>query len=122
MSIVAYWLGNFIYDYILYLILAGYTLLMCKAFNVTPLLGDAFGVTFMTFILYGLAYIPFTYIMGFVFKDYGNAQAGFYFFTFVAGGLLSMVIFILRSLGGTAGNVGLYLTWIIRFVPSFCFG
>jgi hypothetical protein len=74
------------------------------------------------FILYGLAYIPFTYIAGYVFIDYGNALAGYYFFTFLMGGLLSMVIVILRLLGGTTGSVMRGLAWVFRLLPCFSFG
>lgn len=73
---------------------------MCLALKADAFTGSAYGPTVTIFILYGLAYIPFTYIAAYVFKDYGNAQAGFYFFTFVVGGLLSIVVLVLRFLGG----------------------
>jgi len=98
MNIIAYWLGNFIYDYILYLFLAVFSFLMCLALSADAFIGDAFAVTVTTFIIYGLAYIPFTYIFAYLFKDYGSAQAGFYFFTFVIGGLLSIIVLVLRLL------------------------
>lgn len=122
MNIAAYWLGNFIYDYLLYLVLAIFSFAMCQALSVGAFTGQAYGVTVLVFILYGLAYIPFTYIIAYLFKDYGNAQAGFYFFTFVVGGLLSIVVLMLRFLGGDANTVGLVLSWIFRFIPSYCFG
>jgi ATP-binding cassette, subfamily A (ABC1), member 3 len=74
------------------------------------------------FLVYGLAYIPFSYIASFVFKDYGNAQAVFYFFTFVIGGLVSTVILVLRMLGGQISVVGGYIGWALRIFPSYCFG
>lgn len=122
MNIIAYWFGNFIFDYLLYLVLAIFSFAMCQALKVTAFTGDAYGVTVLVFILYGLAYIPMTYIIAYLFKDYGNAQAGFYFFTFVVGGLLSIVVLVLRFLGGDANTVGLVLSWIFRFIPSYCFG
>lgn len=122
MNIIAYWFGNFIYDYVLYLVLAVFSFGMCQALSATAFTGDAYGVTVLVFILYGLAYIPLTYIIAYVFKDYGNAQAGYYFFTFVVGGLLSIVVLVLRFLGGDAGKVGLGLSWIFRIIPSYCFG
>jgi len=73
-------------------------------------------------LLYGLAYTPFTYIVGYIFIDYGNALAGYYFFTFVVGGLLSTVIFVLRFLGSTAGSIGRGLSWIFRILPCYSFG
>ncbi len=122
MNIMAYWFGNFLYDYLLYLVLAVFSFLMCLALSVDAFIGDAYEVTITTFMIYGLAYIPFTYIAAYLFKDYGNAQAGFYFFTFVIGGLLSIIVLVLRFLGGTASTVGLILSWIFRVIPSYCFG
>ena len=122
MNIIAYWFGNFIYDYVLYLILAVFSFLMCLALKADAFTGDAFGVTVVTFLIYGLAYIPMTYMFAYLFKDYGNAQAGYYFFTFVVGGLLSIIVLVLRFLGGSANTVALILAWIFRFIPSYCFG
>ncbi len=122
MNVAAYWFGNFIYDYVLYMVLAIFSFLMCLALKVTAFTGDNYGATVVTFFLYGLAYIPFTYIFAYLFIDYGNAQAGYYFFTFVIGRLLSIVELILRFLGGGANTVGLVLSWIFRFIPSYCFG
>ena len=45
-------------------------------------------------------------MLSYFFKDYGNAQAGYYFFTFVSGGLIPIIILALRFIGGTASNVG----------------
>lgn len=73
MNIAAYWFGNFIYDYVLYLVLAIFSFLMCLALGADAFTGNAFGVTVLTFFLYGIAYIPFTYILAYIFKDYGNA-------------------------------------------------
>jgi hypothetical protein len=96
MNIAAYWFGNFIFDFVLYLVLAIFSVLMCIALDADAFIGDAFGVTVVAFILYGLAYIPTTYIFAYLFKDYGNAQAGYYFLTFVVGGLLSVIVLVLR--------------------------
>ena len=96
MNILAYWFGNFIFDYVLYLVLAVFSFAMCQALKVDAFTGDAYGVTVCVFLIYGLAYIPLTYIIAYLFVDYGNAQAGYYFFTFVVGGLLSIIVLVLR--------------------------
>ena len=61
-------------------------------------------------------------MLSYFFKDYGNAQAGYYFFTFVSGGLIPIIILALRFIGGTASNVGNILKWIFRLLPSFSYG
>jgi hypothetical protein len=122
MNIYSYWFGNYVYDYFLYLILAAFSVAMCYILNAEVFIGQAFGVTIVAFGLYGLAYIPLTYILAYIFKDYGNAQAGYYFFTFVSGGLITIIILVLRFLGSTGGMVGQYLSWIFRVIPAYSFG
>lgn len=123
MSIYAYWFGNFIFDFFLYLIVAAFAAGMCMAFNISSLVdGDALSATWILFILYGFANIPFSYIASFLFTDYGNSQAAFYFFNFVAGGLVSVIILVLRMIGDTAGMVARGLAWPLRLIPAFSFG
>lgn len=63
-----------------------------------------------------------TYMLAYLFKDYGSAQAGYYFFTFIVGGLLPIIMLLLRFLGGSTNKVALVLSWILRFIPAFSFG
>lgn len=122
MNIYAYWMGNFFYDFILYAFLAGFAVGMCIVLDAKTFIGEALGVVIVTFIMYGLAYIPMTYIMAYFFKDYGNAQAGYYFFTFVIGGLIPIIVLVFRFIDGIPHKVGIYLSWIFKFIPAFCFG
>lgn len=122
MNVQAYWFGNFFYDFVLYLLLAGFSVGCCLLLDIQGFIGESLMATILGFVLYGLTYIPFTYIASYFFKDYGNAQAVYYFFTFVSGGLLPILILILRFLAGTAGNVGKILSWFLRLIPSYSFG
>ncbi len=100
MSVTAYWTANFVYDYILFAIVACITIGIAKALSITSLTdGNSFAGTWMLFIFYGLSYIPLTYLLAFYFKDYGNAQASYYFITLVTGGLMPILTFILRFIG-----------------------
>jgi hypothetical protein len=60
--------------------------------------------------------------MAFIFKDYGNAQAGYYFLTFIVGGMIPILTFLLRFLGSGSNPVGRGLAWIFRIYPAFAFG
>jgi ATP-binding cassette subfamily A (ABC1) protein 1 len=123
MRISAYWTSNFIYDYLLYLIIAIVAVGICKGLQISSLTdGNAYTGTCLLFFFYGLAYISFTYIFAFVFKDYGNAQAGYYFLTFLVGGMLPILTFLLRILGSGSNSVGRGLAWILRLYPAFAFG
>ena len=123
MSISAYWTANFVYDFILYFIVAAITIGISKAMSITALTeGNNFAVTWLLFVFYGLSYISFTYIIAFCFKDYGNAQAAYYFITFVAGGMIPLLTFLLRILSNSSNPIGRALAWIFRLYPAFAFG
>lgn len=78
--------------------------------------------TCLLFLFYGLANIPLTYILGYIFKDYGNAQGAVYFFNFVAGGILTIIILVLRWIDENSNKIGRGLAWPLRIIPSFAFG
>lgn len=123
MNVTAYWVANFVYDYVLYIFIGFITIGIAKALTITSLTdGDAFAATWMLFIFYGLSYIPLTYVLAFLYKDYGNAQAAYYFITFVAGGLLPLLTFLLRTLGDGSNKVGRGIAWPLRLFPPFAFG
>jgi len=123
MSITAYWVANFVYDYVLYIFVSFITILIAKALTITSLTdGNAYAATWMLFVFYGLSYIPLTYILAFFYKDYGNAQAAYYFITFVSGGLLPLLPLLLRILGPGSNKVGRGIAWALRLFPPFAFG
>jgi len=123
MNITAYWVANFVYDYVLFIFVGFITIGIAKGLTISSLTdGDAFAATWMLFIFYGLSYIPLTYILAFLYKDYGNAQAAYYFITFVAGGLLPLLTILLRTLSESSNKVGRGIAWPLRLFPPFAFG
>ena len=128
MNIASYWFGNFIYDYLLYAIIAGVSIGIAVGLDVEILTeGDALAATCILFFLYGTANIPLTYIFGFIFTDYGNAQVGVFFFNFILGGLITIIILVLRLISNIqddvpSSDVGRGLSWFLRIFPAFSFG
>lgn len=123
MNIYAYWIGNFLFDFSMYFIVAAFAAIMCSAFNVDSLInGDSLGATWIIMIVFGLANMPLTYMAAFLFKDPSNAQAGVYFFNFISGGVVSTLALVLRMIGDTGGVVARALCWVLRLFPSFAFG
>lgn len=59
--------------------------------------GDKFGVTWLTFILYGLSVIPFAYFTSFMFKDPGNASVASFFLNYGFGYFGSLIMVILKK-------------------------
>lgn len=123
MSIYAYWLGNYIFDMFFYLTVAVFAGGMCMAFSINSLTdGDAIYATWIIFVLYGAANLPFSYIASYLFTDYGSSQAVGYFWNFVAGGILPTIIIVLRFLGSPTADIGRGIAWPLRLVPAFSFG
>jgi len=62
-------------------------------------------------------------VFSFIFKDYGNAQAGFFFITFLSGAMLPSLLQVLRVLtGSTANTISRGVSWILRLFPPYAFG
>ena len=51
-----------------------------------------------------------------------SAQTGWYFFTFISGGLLPILTMVLRFLGTDTNPVGKGLAWFFRLFPAYSFG
>ena len=124
MNIGSYWIGNLIYDYFLYSVVAGFAIGMCVALDIEALIeGDALAATALLFFLLGLANIPFTYMISNLFTSYGNAQGIVYFFNFLCGGVLPIITLMLRWLDSDgSAEVGKGLSWFLRIIPIYAFG
>lgn len=124
MGLAPFWIGNFLFDFTCFLLFTIFSLSMCKAFDLSQLIGTniAFSTTVAVFLLYGVSQQIFTYICSFLFKDHSNAQSMFYFFNFMFGAMMPVVVLVFRYIGGVLTNVGLGLSWVFRFIPSFSFG
>lgn len=76
----------------------------------------------MLFGLYGYSNIVLTYLVAFLFKDYGNAQGVVYFFNFVVGGISPIIILVLRWIDQNSNLIGRGISWGMRLIPAFSFG
>lgn len=69
-----YWLSNYIVDMLKHMVPAIFCAGMAMAFNLQNLTqNDNYGMTWAFFIGYGLAILPYTYLISWLFTDYGNA-------------------------------------------------
>jgi ATP-binding cassette subfamily A (ABC1) protein 3 len=65
----AYWLSNFVWDYINYLVPCLAVLVVFDAFQTEAYASDGrLGIVFLVFVLYGWAVLPFVYLWHFLFK------------------------------------------------------
>lgn len=129
LNIASYWLGNYLFDFCLYVFVSAIIIALCVLLEVHSFVDDgALNALILLFLLFGLANIPFTYILCYLFKDSGNAQTGIYFFNFAASGLAPMVISIFRMISNyrddvvPSGTVARKLSWLLRIIPGFSFG
>jgi len=84
---------------------------------------EAYTAVCILLLFFGIANIPLTYIFGYLFSDYGNAQSAIYFFNFTTGGGLSICILIFRCMNHNNSNaVARGFAWLFRIIPAFSFG
>ncbi|EAS03352.2 ABC transporter family protein (macronuclear) [Tetrahymena thermophila SB210] len=118
-SLKAYWISNFIIDYIKFLIPTISSLFLAYAFDIQSVIGDGnFIYYILLFIFYGLTLLPFVYLFSFVHSNYGNAQIIQYFIHFIFGGIGAAIFAILRFFDSTR-QVYLKLSWVMRLHPTF---
>lgn len=94
-GIISYWTSNLLFDFTMYMVgrrslcegryetltyscarqlsalMSGIIILL---YNNAPLTGSNFGPVLLVMMMFGLAIIPFTYLMGFLFKSHSTAQ------------------------------------------------
>ena len=121
MSLLAYWVSNYVMNLVEHLIPAIFSCLLVKWFSVKAWTSDdSYGVVWSVFILFGFAVIPFVYLLSFLFKDYGTAKTAAYFINFLSGFILSMFITVLRIIKSSAETARI-LHYFCRLLPGFTF-
>ena len=114
-SILAYWLINFLFELVKYYFTAGICLLILLIFGFIP------KYFYLCYLLYGPPMIIITYFTSFFFNSEAIAQNFLILFNLVFGSLGSTVVILLRAIDKTT-NVAKIVAYIIRIVPSFAFG
>ena len=113
MSLAGYWASNIIFDIVMAYIPIGLIIMLTFVFN------KQFQGVWLLFLLYPPAIVPYTYVTSFIFKSDITAQICTLFIHFVAGGLLTIVVFVLQILPKTM-PIGDALRWVSTIFPSFC--
>lgn len=119
-SVTAYWFSNFILDVVKHIVPAIFCSLMVLAFKIDSMNGANYGATWLLFFLYGWAVIPFSYALGFFFKQQGNALLINFFLHLVFGAIISIIFWVLRLIESTR-DASKSVAWILRIIPSFSF-
>ena len=122
LSLPAYWLTNYVWDFSKHFIPAVVCSLCVLAFSIDTLISPAssYGALWLIMVLFGFSTSSFTYVTSFLFSTSANAQMVTLLLNFVAGCVCPAVVFLLKALDYP--NPAKALMWIFRFVPNFCFG
>uniref|UniRef100_A0A7S3ZF35 ABC transporter domain-containing protein n=1 Tax=Lotharella globosa TaxID=91324 RepID=A0A7S3ZF35_9EUKA len=120
-SILAYWLSNFLWDFLNFFPSCLIQLAVYSIYDLDAFKDDALGVIFLGSLLFALAVIPFTYCMSFLFKSPATGQTVMLLIYFLSGTILLIVSIILNQIDSTA-DINKSLKFLYRLVPSYCFG
>jgi ATP-binding cassette, subfamily A (ABC1), member 3 len=122
-SITAYWLANFIFDAVTYLVPGFLAIALCYAFQIqyfTTSNGNAVNALYALFLLFGPAVAATTYVMSFAFKSASSAQTTILFIN-IGGVILLFASIIMSSITDTCKiDTGLRFLW--RFFPTWSLG
>lgn len=100
MNMLGYWSSNFIFDYLTYCLIAGFGIGMCYVLDIQSFVKDEETVRAFCslFLLYGVSNVLFTYLVSYAFQESYNAQIGVFFFNFVNGGILTVLMILIRAI------------------------
>ncbi|GAB9477905.1 hypothetical protein Gpo141_00015093, partial [Globisporangium polare] len=129
-SLGAFWLANYIWDLMMFIIPFVAAVVLIKAFDISSMTGtsDCFSCTSQTFpavilliALFGLAICPFTYCLSYLFKEHASSQTYTTMINFVIGVVLMVTSFIMSVIESTK-DINAVLVFIWRLSPLFNLG
>ena len=113
-SLLSYWLNNFIFELIKYYFIGGISVLFIFLF------GFYKKYLYLLYLLYGPSMVAFTYLFSFIFSTESSGQNAVIVVNFVGGALAGSVVLILRLFEDLV-KYGKKLQYFFRIIPSFCF-
>lgn len=120
-STFAYWLSSYVWDMVMYLVPCFFSVLAVYVFKISAFEGENFGAVAVLFFLYGLAVMPFTYVVSFMFASHSTAQNVVLLLNFITGLVLLIASFVMSFIDSTR-DVNRVLKYIFRMFPGFCLG
>ncbi|KAL7995255.1 putative ABC transporter, AAA+ ATPase domain, ABC transporter A [Plasmopara halstedii] len=129
-SLPAFWLANYIWDLITYIIPFIAALVLIQIFDISAFTGnncvscsgETFPAIVFLFFLFGLAICPFTYCLSYLFKDHASAQTYTIMTNFLLGVVLMVVSFILDVVSESSQDANSVLKFFWRLSPLFNLG
>ena len=112
MNKLSYWLSNFVYDIIKAFVPCIVAIIFLYVFNLS------LDFAWLLLLLLPTALVPYTYLTSFLFNDEVAAQNFTIIHNFLIGGLLPIVMEVLRLISSTQ-KIGDGLIWLPRFIPVY---
>jgi hypothetical protein len=99
------------------------SIVVIHLFNIGAFTGTAQAsqVVLLLFIGYGLAIMPFTYMLSFLWQSHTKAQIWCLLLNLLSGLVLMIVSFIMALIQSTQ-DTNKTLVWVYRLFPGFCLG
>ena len=122
-SLVAYWLVNFLLDLLKHIIPAVLCSLSILAYDIGIYTdnSDDYRAMWTLMILGGIAQAPFSYMFSFFFKNHSTAQVFMLIFSFLTGTVGTAFMFVMHLFDSTR-DAAKALSWILKIFPNFSFG
>lgn len=113
-----YWLASYVWDVFFFLVASALIIVVLVLFDFAPLTSEL-GPTITCVVMFGLAVVPFGYLVSLPFKSHGAGQ-GFMVGSNLVFGILLLVLMYSFDYSGLS-SVSAVLRWLLRVSPSFCF-
>ena len=113
-SLLSYWVNNFIFEIVKYYIIGGICLVILKLFKFYE------DYLVILYLLYGPPMVAFTYIIGCLVKREGTGQVLVILINLVVGAIGGTAVFIMRMYKQLIDKA-IPLAKFFRIIPSFCF-
>ena len=113
-SLLSYWVNNFIFELFKYYIIGAICLLFLKVF------GFYESYVAVLYVLYGPPLVAFTYIIGSIVKKEGTGQAIVILINLFIGAIGGTAVFIMRMYKQLV-DIAIPFSYAFRIIPSFCF-
>ena len=113
-SLMSYWVNNFIFELAKYYIIGAICLVILKLF------GFYEDYLVILYILYGPPMVAFTYIIGSLVNNEGTGQVLVILINLLFGSIGGTAVFIMRMYQKLM-DTAILLAKIFRIIPSFCF-
>lgn len=121
---LTYWLSNYCWDIINYMIPVLLILVVFAAFQTPAYVNDnRLGIVFLLFFIYGLCCLPFVYLLHYPFNVPSTGMATISIMNILSGLATLLTVFVLQIPALGAEEVGDGLDWLFTiFIPHYCLG